>query len=207
MIVAIYLDGTGQIPVEEFREATSAAEAVDRYEADYSPPRIGYAGLACVGWVDRQDPGPGNTWSVDADAAPRVLIATPLAEDLEFVASSSMADATINQSTVWQDLDGLVTAASGLTARWADARGRVIGQIATTGAGVELRVVKGDAATPMHATPYAPGDTAGAWVTFAFATEDPPDPSLTTYRLQGRLNGAASAAIQYCNLSLSVPRG
>ena len=43
--------------------------------------------------------------------------------------------------------------------------------------------------------------------TFLAKTEDPPDPSLTTYRLQGRLNGGASAAIRYCNLSLSVPRG
>lgn len=209
MIVVIYPEGSGVIAAEEFREATSVSAAVSAYAAEYDPPRVGYTGLECLGWTEREDPGQGMTWSVDTEATPPALLATPLAADLEFVASSSLSDAAIIGPS-WQDLDGLVTALGGLTTRWADAEGRVVGQIATNGAGVELRVVRGSSAAPvpMHPDPHAPPDTAGAWVTFAFSTTAPAVATLETYRLQGRLTGAAvSGAIRWTNISLSVPRG
>ena len=204
MWVAIY-NGTlpGLVEVEEFRNRASVAIAVAEFVADGGDPS--FIGLN-VGWVHYVDAPEDKRWSVDTDAAPPALVSTDLPEDLEFEASSKMADLSVTTTTAWEDVDGLVTAIGAITLRWDRAIGRAIGQVKVSGSGFEMRIVKGDPAVSMNLTPYAHPDTGGAWQIFAFQTDDPPDSGLTTYRIQARLNGATSADLRFTNLSVSAPK-
>jgi len=90
MWVAIY-NGTlpGPVEVEEFRNRASVAIAVEEFVADGGDPS--FIGLN-VGWTNYADAPEDKRWSVDTDAAPPALVATDLPEDLEFEASSKMAE-------------------------------------------------------------------------------------------------------------------
>ncbi len=204
MWVAIYNGALpGLVEVEEFRNRASVAIAVAEFVADGGDPS--FIGLN-VGWVHYVDAPEDKRWSVDTDAAPPALVSTDLPEDLEFEASSKMADLSVTTTTAWEDVDGLVTAIGAITLRWDRAIGRAIGQVKVSGSGFEMRIVKGDPAVSMNLTPYAHPDTGGAWQIFAFQTDDPPDSGLTTYRIQARLTGATSADLRFTNLSVSAPK-
>jgi len=111
MWVAIY-NGTlpGLVEVEEFRNRASVAIAVAEFVADGGDPS--FIGLN-VGWTNYADAPEDKRWSVDTDAAPPALVATDLPEDLEFEASSKMADLSVTSNTAWEDVDGLVTSVGG----------------------------------------------------------------------------------------------
>jgi len=206
MWVAIYISGAGGIVrVEEFRKRPDISTAVWQFENEYTPPATGYAGID-VGWTSYTDPPDGMVWGIDTDQPVHALVPMASGEEMEFEASSKMSDRSVVSDQDWEDIDGIVTSVPGITLQWLRARGRAIGQVKVSGSGFEMRIVRGDPAIQMHAQAYTHSDTAGGWQIFVFDTDEPPVDSLTIYRLQARLNGAASASVRFGNLSISAPR-
>jgi hypothetical protein len=203
MIVAIYEDvGSVQI-VEEFRDRGSVAEAVAEFHSETSTSS--FAGLD-TGWESYTNAPDGQGWAVDLTGAP-TLVTVSVPNTLLVAASAKFPDFTVTNISTWQDVDGLVTAAAGITTTWPQSRGRLIGQVLVNGAGFELRIVKSDGITetPMSETPYTHPDTNGSWVVFSHETEHAPEPSVATYKVQVRLGAAVSAQLRYLNLSISAP--
>lgn len=77
MIVAIVANvGTGQVKLEEFREAASEAAAVTAFVGEYSPPLDSgdYFGYD-TGWSEGQKPSAGKRWAYDFDSPGLVELA------------------------------------------------------------------------------------------------------------------------------------
>jgi len=104
----------------------------------------------------------------------------------------------------WTDLGGVVTSPDFFMPDLALALARVVGSYRADGAGAELRVVEGqDAEERVVSVVRVLPDTGGAWGLIpGFNTNVPPRAGQWLYRLQGRLNGATSAAVRYTSMSL-----
>lgn len=78
MIVAIILNGTGKVPVTEFREAATTADAVSDFCNDYTPPKStsDYTGYD-TGWSSYTAPDEGKRWSYDFQTPGLVQTAVP----------------------------------------------------------------------------------------------------------------------------------
>lgn len=112
------------------------------------------------------------------------------------------AEEIILSGSTWQDLGGVVTSPSYFVADLARATARLVGEIKTVGATVQLRVVE-DAAERIITPETTMANTLGAWALFpAIMSTVAPLSGQHLYRLQGRLNGSVSASIRYTSLSL-----
>lgn len=106
----------------------------------------------------------------------------------------------------WQVLHGVVTSPEFFSKNLARVVGRAIGQIKTSGVGVELKLVEqvGGIDRDMSAAFAAP-DTGGQWQLFVFDSNTPPTAGGPhVYRLEARLNGAVAGEIRFASLSLLV---
>lgn len=75
MIIAIAPAGTGQVKVEEFREAETSQDAVDAFVGEYTPPlqATDFVGHD-TGWSSVQKPSTGNQWCYDHATASLVEV-------------------------------------------------------------------------------------------------------------------------------------
>lgn len=108
--------------------------------------------------------------------------------------------------TEWEDLGGVVTSPSYFIPDVQKAIARIVGDCRADGAGAELRIIEdGEGTDPprvMSASAPIP-DTLGGWQLLPpFNTNQSPSEGQHLYRLQGRLNGATSAAVRYTSLTL-----
>jgi hypothetical protein len=150
----------------------------------------------------------------DPDAIPdsdEAIVAAAIAahtgkQAAEFKASSKLveqAEVAITDDLTWQVLGGVVTNPSFFVPDVATAFGKIICISKAVDATAELRVVERDTSDnsevvcclvqiPETATMQA----------FDFNTTTPPRAGTMEYRLEGRLNGATSAAVGFASMSL-----
>jgi hypothetical protein len=95
----------------------------------------------------------------------------------------------------WQDLAHWTFNAKKQFDDLAKAYLRCVGSVKTSGTDAQFRIIHSDTTT-LIATPFKPGNTAGAWTTFKFKTDVTLPNGRKTYTLQADLNGATSADIR-----------
>lgn len=139
----------------------------------------------------------------ETDLGTAIAAHTGPAEKLFFRATSMVVveEKAITQDTTWQELGGVVSTIGAFVADLSKARGRIVGQVKTSGTAAQFRIVK-ENDTSLLTTAHAPGDTSGAWTALQFSTDNDPVAGIQLYRLQGRLNGATSASVRYVSMSL-----
>jgi hypothetical protein len=121
-----------------------------------------------------------------------------------FIVTAEVVHDEVALSPTWADLGGVVTSIDYFVPDLATAVARVVGAYKASGAGAQIRIVVGLPGTdePMSAVLDLP-DTGGAWAFIpTFNSNTPPPAGKAMYRLQGQLNGAASASVQYTSMSL-----
>jgi hypothetical protein len=118
-----------------------------------------------------------------------------------FHASSKLleGEAAITNPSGFDVLGGVVTTPDFFTANLAACLGRMVGSCKATGEGAELRLVE-DGATVLGT--FAITDSSGAWGQMQWFTSTPPSAGTHTYTIEGKLNGATSAAARFTSLSL-----
>jgi len=105
-------------------------------------------------------------------------------------------------SSDWSDVGGVVTNVGFFVKDINMALGRIVGQVKTTGAGADLRILKQDGSVLLG--PVALPDTQGAWVVFSETTnsELPLDVEEVLYVVQARLAGATSLFFRFTSFTL-----
>lgn len=123
----------------------------------------------------------------------------------KFLASSLLVnqEVAITETTNWQILGGVVTNVEFFTKNLSKVIGEMLGSFKTAGTGTELRIVEEatDGSEIVVATATLP-DYSGAWTVGRVPSAVVPRSGTNTYRLEGRLNGATSAALRFCTISL-----
>ncbi len=108
----------------------------------------------------------------------------------------------ITSDSTWEELGGIVVSPGLFRDDGANLYLRGLGQVISTDAGAELRVVKASDSEVMMASPHALGDVGSAWALLKFDTDPGLPLSTEAYILEGRLNGATSASVRYLTLLL-----
>lgn len=124
---------------------------------------------------------------------------------VDFVAASEAIglELQITEDATWQMLGGVVTNPLFFIPNSEEVIGRIVGQVKTQGVGVEIRLVEDGTEVQLNSNVFQAPDTAGAWQSFKFQTDTPPQSQdETLYRLEGRLNGATSASLRFTSMTL-----
>ncbi len=101
MIVAIIRAGSGQVPIEEFREADSTATALTAFVNDYSTPLLEADYIAHdTGFSSVPKTAAGNRWGYDHGTGSLVEIAAPVTIRAEKVRHWESPDGSIWEETV-----------------------------------------------------------------------------------------------------------
>jgi hypothetical protein len=118
-----------------------------------------------------------------------------------FHASSKLleGEVALTNPSGFDVLGGVVTTPDFFTAILAACLGRIVGSYKAVGAGAELRLVE-DGATVLGT--FEIPDSSGAWQQMQWFTSTPPSAGTHTYTVEGKLNGATSAAVRFTSLSL-----
>ena len=205
MIVAIInkTNPVGIIPVEEFREASDEATAVDDFCAGYTPPRDpdDYLGFD-TGWSVFQPPAPTYRWAYNFSAPG--LVQQALTPEYDVKLMTEIIAPAIVLPGVETELGGVVAAPILLTDTLPKLVIRVTGLCKTTGAGASLQLKENG--VPISLVFPLP-DTAGVWTPFAFNTNVAPSGGLNVYTVHGQLGLAVLAEIKYVSLVALLLRG
>lgn len=104
----------------------------------------------------------------------------------------------------WQDLGGVVTTIEYFVPNLKDAIARVVGSYKAVGDGAQLRILEGEGADErVLSVEFALDDTLDEWTLLkTFNSNEVPSSGQKLFRLQGRLNGAASASVRYTSMTL-----
>ena len=118
-----------------------------------------------------------------------------------FHASSKLleGEVALTNPSGFDVLGGVVTTPDFFTAILAACLGRIVGSYRAVGAGAELRLVEDD--ETVIGTFEIP-DSSGAWQQMQWFSSTPPSAGTHTYTIEGKLNGATSAAVRFTSLSL-----
>lgn len=116
---------------------------------------------------------------------------------------------SITSDAPWQTLGGIVSRLRFFTPHVFNTFGRITADIKTVGTTAQLQLIgddRGGGAPPaevaLTSAPEALPGTASVWQKIRFDTDVAPRALECVYRLEGRLNGATSAEIRFCSLSL-----
>lgn len=120
---------------------------------------------------------------------------------IKFHAASKLVEAEValTNPSGFDVLGGVVTTPSFFTATLAACLGRIVGKCKAQGDGAELRLVE-DGTTVMGT--FTIPDSADAWQNMQWFTTTPPTAGTHEYTIEGKLNGATSAAVRFTSLSL-----
>jgi hypothetical protein len=155
---------------------------------------------------------------INEDALHRELAAIPLSVQFQGLsrdrdactvflsAGPRQADLDAIDATDWSVIGGVVTNVGFFMNDVTRAIGRIVGELKTSGTGVELRVVRGDG-TAMRTASFAAPDTHGQWQVLTFQTDKLPDAGEQTYILEGRLGAAAAGEVRFVSMTLLEVRG
>lgn len=123
--------------------------------------------------------------------------------DIKFHATSKLVDDAIDitGTTEWQVLGGVVTNIEFFVHDLTMARGRIVGSAKTEGTGATLQLVEVSGTTETVVASFDLPDTSGEWQPIKFSTSSPGSGDLT-FRLEGKLGGATSAALRFTSSSL-----
>lgn len=123
-----------------------------------------------------------------------------------FHASSKLVEdeKNITSDQTFECVGGSVTSPSFFSSNLAACFGRCIGEVFVDGTGFEMQITEtNDADTEdKNVSAFAVADTGGVWKRFKFSTDVLIRTGENTYKLEGRLNGAASAKVRFVSLSL-----
>lgn len=126
--------------------------------------------------------------------------------ELTFKATATLvpaAEVAITEDLSWQTIGGVVSNIQFFIPNLAKALGRVQGVAKAVGTTVELRIVERD---PTDGSEIVIAQTilpaVATFQAFAFSTDVAPRPGTMEFRLEGRLNGATSAALGFVSMTL-----
>jgi hypothetical protein len=127
--------------------------------------------------------------------------------EVKFHASSKIVDEeTAVLTSAWSTIGGIVTNIGFFIPNLAAALGRVVGEYKAVGTGAQLRVIEVGAdgtEVEIMTPPKDLADTADVWTKTKFTcVNTPPRSGDSTFRLEGRLNGATSASVRFLSMSL-----
>ena len=122
----------------------------------------------------------------------------------EYIAPTKLVEGILSVETDgdWSDLGGTVTTLGSFVCDVSCAWGRVVGQVRTSGAGAELRVIRESDGAVMQASPVVLADSAGTWVNVQFWANQNQPSGIDCFILQGRRNGATLLEVRYFSMSL-----
>jgi hypothetical protein len=126
-------------------------------------------------------------------------------ETARFLASSKIQQGkqTIVGDASWDEIGGVVTQPDEFHPDMSRLKARVRGSCKTTGATGQVRLVQeGSPDTQLHTGDWTLPDTSGAWQTFDFLTDVDPSAGESTFRLDGRLNGATAVEVRFVSLTM-----
>lgn len=191
--------GSLQMQIEGWQPAPPS-KAVNYIDANSYP--IGEGAIE----VHFVDTAPNAISDADKAIVDAVVAAHAGLQGADFKASSKMveqAELDIIQDVTWQVLGGVVTNPSYFVPNVAAAFGKIICISKAVGDTAQLRVVERDLSdnTEVVCCEKTIPETANMEA-FDFNTETPPRFGTMEYRIEGRLNGATSAAVGFVSMSL-----
>lgn len=131
----------------------------------------------------------------------------PVQTQLVFRASSKIVELeqVLTNTTGFDTLGGVVTTPTFFVANPAMIVGRCVGAFKAVGTGAQLQILEileDGTVNNLTPTPFDIPDSADEWKNQGFNIQVPPSAGMNRYLLEGKLNGATSASVEFVSMSI-----